>query len=222
MSRPGRQYNNNMDDEELARAFREAMGIPTPPRSTSTRTPPAAPAASPSSSSESEEETLWSNIEAWLRDRRGPPPRVLCAICGEELIVPGLQENNNSRETMRVLPCGHVVGAACMALWTETRTNASSGHVVVKCPFCRAPVSTVTGTEGSNPLASGEESPWQWTGSRWEWTGPWPPVGGHQPAPRPEGPPPGRERSRREGRGVGGASFYCHCSSSSRASYLCC
>ncbi|KAK1758751.1 hypothetical protein QBC47DRAFT_435861 [Echria macrotheca] len=78
-----------------------------------------------------------------------PAPLVTCGICAAELIVPGLQELSSSpsssseREAMRKLPCGHVLGAMCLARWIEIKLL--EGIASPSCPYCRQPI------DGSSP-----------------------------------------------------------------------
>ncbi|KAK0621010.1 hypothetical protein B0T14DRAFT_497420 [Immersiella caudata] len=124
-------------------ATQESLLISNQPSSTNAAIGDALPAAPSETSSNTIEETVWANIETYLRTRRGPRPLVLCCICEEELVVPGLQEDNGQRETMKKLPCGHVLGAECVGIWINTRLNDSTSRdTIPKCPYCRAPIMT--------------------------------------------------------------------------------
>ncbi|KAK5651871.1 hypothetical protein OQA88_11529, partial [Cercophora sp. LCS_1] len=83
------------------------------------------------------EEVVWSTIQQYIRTQTGPKPLVKCAICSEELIIPGLQEPNGEREAHRVLQCGHVVGADCIAEWIRIRLSEFSMNSRPNCPYCR-------------------------------------------------------------------------------------
>ena len=136
----------NSEDAALALAIQESLLIssqrPSTQNGSSTPAQPTPPAPKPvTEPPEPLEETVWANIERYLRTRNGPKPLVTCAICQNELVVPGLQENDGEREAMRKLPCGHVLGSDCTDRWIETRLNDHSlDDNVAKCPFCRAPI----------------------------------------------------------------------------------
>ncbi|KAK0642186.1 hypothetical protein B0T16DRAFT_462188 [Cercophora newfieldiana] len=149
MSHPGghpRQDDLDTEDVILALAIQESLVLANrteppsrPPQLTPTST--SQPPATTETIQETIEETVWANIEKYIQTPRGPQPIVTCAICRNELIIPGLQEENGEREAMRKLPCGHVLGKDCAEQWIETRiTDHSLDDNTPQCPFCRAPI----------------------------------------------------------------------------------
>jgi len=146
------------EDAALALAIQESLLIsnqrPSAQNGSSPPTQPTPPdPQSVAESSELLEETVWANIERYLRTRNGPKPLVTCGICQNELVVPGLQGDDGEREAMRKLPCGHVLGSDCTDRWIETRLNDHSlDDNVAKCPFCRAPIMADV-NQGQRPRA---------------------------------------------------------------------
>ncbi|KAK3326056.1 hypothetical protein B0H66DRAFT_600191 [Apodospora peruviana] len=89
-------------------------------------------ASSSTAAEETVEETYWPNIERYIAKPSGPKPHVACGICGDELLVPGLQELCVGRcEKMIVLICKHVLGMICLCKCLGKSLT---------CPFCRTKV----------------------------------------------------------------------------------
>ncbi|KAK3358129.1 hypothetical protein B0T25DRAFT_605612 [Lasiosphaeria hispida] len=142
------EWANGFDSEDaaLAIAIQESLLTSTQRFSSESDLPtPAQPAPSISQpateSPKPIKETVWANIKRYLQSRTGPKPLVTYGICQNKLVVPRLQEDDGKQETMRKLPCGHVLGSDYTDRWIKTRLNDhSSDDNVAKCPFYRAPI----------------------------------------------------------------------------------
>lgn len=96
--------------------------------------------SSPASSSDDDDALmdqtiLWTDVENWLAGTRAEPrPRCFCfCFCSNELFVPQLEGDSaaadQDKEPLRLLGCGHVVGAVCMTAWKDTCGS-------LRCPWC--------------------------------------------------------------------------------------
>lgn len=86
----------------------------------------------------------WSEVQQYLQEREGDPPKVICLFCQKELEIEGLQEPSDSREPAHILPCDHMFGAHCFNKYLDMAHfyDEAFGESTPLCPMCRRSASS--------------------------------------------------------------------------------